>query len=92
MSVIIKVDSYSFICPDEETSLLEAIESEDIEVEYQCRQGFCGACHVKLVEGKVTYFEEPLAFIPEGHILPCCCSVNGDITIELDDDNDEKSR
>lgn len=84
MSAIIKVDDYSFVCPDEKMSLLEAIESESIEVDYQCRQGFCGCCRVKLTEGKVAYFEEPIAFIPEDYVLPCCCRAKGDVTVELD--------
>jgi len=84
MSAIIKIDNYSFVCPDEKMSLLEAIESEEIEIEYQCRQGFCGSCRLKLVEGKVAYFEEPIAFIPEDHILPCCCRPKSDLSVETE--------
>ncbi|MCY4328740.1 MAG: class I ribonucleotide reductase maintenance protein YfaE [Endozoicomonadaceae bacterium] len=82
MSIIVKIDNYSFMCADDSMSLLEAIEDQGIDVEYQCRQGFCGLCRLKLVEGKVTYFDEPIAFIPENYILPCCCKTKEDIVIE----------
>ncbi len=89
MSFVIKVDDYSFICTDEQVSLLEVLERESIEVDYQCRQGFCGSCRVKLIEGKVRYFEEPIAFIPENHILTCCCRAKSDLSVELSDNGSE---
>ena len=59
------------------------MEKENIDVNYACRQGFCGACCTRLVEGKVSYFEEPIAFIPAGHILPCCCQVESDVVLKI---------
>ena len=83
MANIVKiVDGYSFI-PRSEQTLLEALEHQDIELEYQCRQGFCGCCQIQLVEGKIEYLEEPIAYVPEGKILPCCCHPLSDVTIEL---------
>lgn len=83
MAHIVKIlDGYSFL-PRAEQTLLEALEHQDIEIEYQCRQGFCGCCQITLVEGDVEYHEEPIAFIPEGKILPCCCRPVADITVEL---------
>ena len=91
MSKIIQVDDYSFVCPDDEISLLEAMETQQIEVEYQCRQGFCGTCRVKLVQGNVTYFEEPIAVIPDGCILPCCCRSKNDVVVEFDNKQSDSS-
>jgi ferredoxin len=54
-------------------SLLETLESASVRVESHCRNGFCGACRTKLVKGEVEYFTEPLAFVEDDEILPCCC-------------------
>ena len=54
-------------------SLLESLESQDIHIEYQCREGYCGSCRMKLREGHVHYTTEPMAWIDDDEILPCCC-------------------
>ncbi|HCG79065.1 MAG: 2Fe-2S ferredoxin-like protein [Thalassolituus maritimus] len=54
-------------------TLLESLEAQDIHIEYQCREGYCGSCRVRLVEGDVHYIEEPMAWIDDDEILPCCC-------------------
>ncbi|HFK5791576.1 TPA: class I ribonucleotide reductase maintenance protein YfaE [Enterobacter asburiae] len=65
------------------SNLLTLLESYKIPVEFQCREGFCGACRLKLLKGDIIYVQEPLAFIQENEILPCCCLPVGDIEIEL---------
>ena len=83
MANIIKImEGFSFI-PRSELNLLEALESQKVEVDYQCREGFCGSCQVQLLEGEIEYTSEPIAFIPEGRILPCCCHAKSDLTIEI---------
>ena len=83
MAHIIKVqDGFSFI-PRRELNLLEALESQNIDIDYQCREGFCGSCQVQLIEGKVEYTLDPIAFIPDGRILPCCCQPASDLTISI---------
>ncbi len=83
MANIVKIqDGYSFLPRTDET-LLESLEGQNIEMEYQCRQGYCGSCQVKLVDGDIEYQETPLAFVAEGHILPCCCQARSDVTLEL---------
>jgi ferredoxin len=64
-------------CP----SLLNCLESHKVNVAYQCREGYCGACRATLLSGHVNYNEEPLAFVREGEILLCCCKPNGNISI-----------
>lgn len=64
-------------------TLLESLELENIEVHYHCREGFCGACRSKLLNGKVKYLTDPLAFIDDDEILPCCCQAVEDIEIRL---------
>lgn len=64
-------------------SLLHTLEAAKIDAPYQCREGFCGACRVKLVSGQVVYNEEPLAFVRDGEVLTCCSRPIGDIEITL---------
>ena len=83
MAHIIKIlDGFSFI-PRKELTLLEALEQQDVVVEYQCREGFCGSCQVNLIDGEVVYATEPIAFVPEGKVLTCCCQPDSDLTIEI---------
>lgn len=70
---------------DPKQTLLECLESADIEVHYHCRDGFCGACRVTLLEGEINYPKgEPLAYIGDGEILPCCCIPLTNITLEIE--------
>lgn len=32
--------------------LLVALEAHQVEVEYQCREGYCGSCRCRLVAGR----------------------------------------
>ena len=83
MAHIIKIlEGFSFI-PRKEQTLLEALEHQQVEVDFQCREGFCGSCQVQLIEGEVSYTTDPIAFIPDGKILTCCCKATSDLTIEL---------
>jgi ferredoxin len=66
-------------------TLLECLESAQVEVHYHCRDGFCGACRVKLIEGDISYHQgEPLAFVGEGEVLACCCVPVSDITLKIE--------
>lgn len=69
----------------DDKTLLNNLESNDIEVHYHCRDGFCGACRVTLKKGEIIYPNgEPLAFVGENEILPCCCIPNSDLTLQLE--------
>lgn len=70
---------------DDKQTLLECLENANVEVHYHCRDGFCGACRVSLIAGEISYPNgEPLAYIGDGEILPCCCIPITDITLEID--------
>lgn len=64
-------------------NLLEALERTGHEVEYQCRQGYCGSCRTRLISGEVGYHELPLAFIAPDEILPCCCTAKTNLTLDV---------
>lgn len=64
-------------------NLLESLEAQDIEVHYQCREGYCGSCRTTLIEGEIHYTQEPMAWINEDEILPCCCIPKTNLKIKL---------
>jgi ferredoxin len=81
----ISVDNQEIIYLDSHRNLLECLESADIEVHYHCRDGYCGACRVALKSGEINYPQgEPLAFVGDGEILPCCCIPTNNISIEIE--------
>ncbi|MGP1924247.1 MAG: class I ribonucleotide reductase maintenance protein YfaE [Arsenophonus sp. NEOnobi-MAG3] len=65
------------------TNLLDALEQSSIQIEFQCREGFCGACRVYLRKGKVAYRHKPIAFLDKGEILACSCLPLTDIDINI---------
>ncbi|HID9467545.1 MULTISPECIES: class I ribonucleotide reductase maintenance protein YfaE [Serratia] len=81
--VTLRTTGTQLACAKSENCLLDVLELHDVEVEYQCRSGYCGACRLKLVKGEVTYRQQPLAFINQGEILPCCCMPLTDIELEI---------
>lgn len=52
-------------------SLLECAEANNLNPPYSCRQGICGTCECKLLEGEVTYQTPPTAVVKEGSVLIC---------------------
>ncbi|MDR5612322.1 (2Fe-2S)-binding protein [Arsenophonus sp. ENCA] len=68
---------------EQHTSLLDALEQSKIQIEFQCREGFCGACRVRLRKGKVAYRHKPIAFIDKDEILACSCRPITDIDIDI---------
>lgn len=64
-------------------TLLESLEAQDVPVHFQCREGYCGSCRTQLLAGEVHYTEEPMAWINDDEILPCCCIPKTAISIKL---------
>lgn len=82
-TITLRATGTQLACPEGKTCLLDVLELHDVAVEYQCRSGYCGACRLTLLKGKVTYHQQPLAFINHGEILPCCCIPVTDIELEV---------
>ena len=76
------VDVGAIISPSDST-ILNALEAADVHIHYHCREGFCGACRTKLIEGEVEYTTDPLAFIDDDEILPCCCVAKCPLKIKV---------
>ncbi|WP_367680778.1 class I ribonucleotide reductase maintenance protein YfaE [Candidatus Fukatsuia anoeciicola] len=72
-----------FDYPTESNHLLEVLKKHKIPVEYECCSGYCGVCRLILLKGKIDYLIQPLAFIQNNEILPCCCKPIGDIIINI---------
>jgi ferredoxin len=64
-------------------SLLESLEAQNIDVPYQCREGYCGGCRTQLLSGEVAYLQEPMAWINDDEVLPCCCVPKTDLVLTL---------
>lgn len=80
----VSIENSTVLYEDSEQTLLECLEGAKFEIHYHCRDGYCGACRITLNNGKIDYFKgEPLAYVGEGEILPCCCKPVGDIDITL---------
>jgi len=79
--VKVQMDDLMAIYVPRSKPILDSLEDHDIRIEYQCRRGYCGACRVKLIEGRVEYDEPPLAFLQEGEIVTCCSKAITDIKL-----------
>lgn len=82
-TITLRSSGAQLACTEQHPSLLDALESHRINVEYQCRSGYCGACRLRLLKGKVAYRQTPLAFIHQDEILPCCCLPLEDVELDL---------
>lgn len=79
----IKLNNTLVTCNKGET-VLDALERNGIEVQFNCREGFCGVCRTKLLTGNVEYLVDPLAFIDDDEILSCCTTPKSDIEIKIE--------
>lgn len=80
-----RIDIIDVACIDSQIdkTLLESLEASGIDCHFHCRDGFCGACRTTLLSGTVEYTTDPLAFIDDNEILPCCCYPTTDIKIDI---------
>lgn len=71
---------------DGATSILELAEQEGVKIRSSCRQGVCGVCKKRKLEGEVSYDSEPEALEPDeqaaGYILPCIACPVGRVVVE----------
>ncbi|WP_064602828.1 class I ribonucleotide reductase maintenance protein YfaE [Photobacterium sp. J15] len=83
MKASITIEDQTIANVDTSLSILESLEKNDVKVEFQCRDGYCGACRCKLIDGEVSYFRDTIAFVGEGEVLTCSATPASDITIEV---------
>lgn len=76
---------------DDGFAMIDMCEEHDTSILFGCRDGACGACMVKVVEGKDNLskmeddekdFLETMAAEPDER-LACQCKVYGDVVVEV---------
>ncbi len=69
----------------EDESLLDGLLRTGHDVNFQCKEGYCGSCRLKLISQSepVTYPKIPIAMIEENEILSCYCQVQGVIEVDI---------
>ncbi|QCI25928.1 class I ribonucleotide reductase maintenance protein YfaE [Buchnera aphidicola] len=73
---------YYITIEQKKLSLLKILLINNINIFYQCQEGYCGSCSVKLIHGKIEYFHKNiLSYIQPKHILACCCNIKSNIHI-----------
>lgn len=75
---------------DSDTTLLQAALDAELLVPYGCRDGACGACKARILEGVIDHGKSPLTTLPEkeraeGMALMCCARAHSDLSIECRD-------
>jgi CDP-4-dehydro-6-deoxyglucose reductase, E3 len=84
--VTIKPSNHSFTAETGETVLAAALK-EGFPLPYGCRDGACGACKGKVLEGRVNYGRHQDSALTEaekaqGKALFCCAAPESDLVIE----------
>lgn len=82
-ALVIDIESKEFPSVNGE-SILESLERANVDMNYNCREGYCGVCRTKLLAGSVEYKIEPLAFIDDDEILTCCTKPTSNIKIRME--------
>ena len=69
-------------------SLLSAALNAGVMLPSDCRQGACGTCRIRLLEGRVAYDEPPMALTPEdeaeGFALACQARAMSDLLVRVE--------
>ncbi|MFT4173060.1 MAG: CDP-6-deoxy-delta-3,4-glucoseen reductase [Rhodocyclaceae bacterium] len=75
---------------DADSSVLQAALDAELILPYGCRDGACGSCKAKVLDGDIDHGKSPLTTLPEeeraaGVALLCCAHARSDLTIECRD-------
>lgn len=79
-------DETRFYLHDNETLLDGMIRTEHKMVRYECRQGYCGVCKMRLAvnTGEVSYIYPPLVVLADDEVLACCCRLSGTVCVSYE--------
>ena len=85
--ITIKPSDHSFACPEGDTVLAAAMDA-DLMLPYGCRNGACGTCKGKILDGRVDYGAYQPSTLTEdekkaGLALFCCAKPESDLVIEV---------
>src|SRR5487761_2773954 len=78
---------------EEGQTVLDAALRQGIYIPHACGHGLCGTCKVQVSDGEVDHgHANPFALMEferdEGKTLACCCTLQSDVTIEADIDEE----
>src|SRR5256714_5426884 len=87
MQITIKPSGHAFPCDADET-VLQAAMRADLMIPYGCRNGACGTCKGKIIEGDVDYGAYQRSTLSDdekrvGLALFCCAKPLTDLVIEV---------
>jgi ferredoxin len=69
----------------ESGSLLELAEQRGLNPESSCRDGRCGTCRTRVLQGEVTYAKTPEFAVAKDEALICCAlPAEGCATLHLE--------
>lgn len=76
-------DEMRFYLHDDETLLDGMIRTEHQQVRYECRQGYCGSCRMRVTAktGQLYYTKPPIAMLDDDEVLACCCKAVGSLQV-----------
>ncbi len=85
--ITIKPSDHSFACPDGDTVLAAAMAA-DFMLAYGCRNGACGTCKGRILDGRVDYGPHQASTLTDdekrqGLALFCCARPQTDLVIEV---------
>lgn len=86
-------DEMRFYLHEGESLLDGMLRTEHKDVRYMCRQGFCGACKMRVKGATDTPKAKqiPLAHLDDDEVLACCCVPTGTMVVSYDTDKPNKS-
>jgi ferredoxin len=68
-------------------TVLEATDDTDVDLRYGCREGKCGSCTGRLLDGDVTYTNPPRALTEDqqaaGFVLLCSARPTSDCRVAV---------
>ena len=84
--ITIRPSDHRFDCAGDETILAAALRAS-LLLPYGCRDGACGSCKSKIVEGEVDYGHSQMSTLTDtekkqGYVLPCVARPLSDVTLE----------
>lgn len=84
--ITLQPSGHNYVVEAGET-LLEAALDAGFVLPYGCRNGACGSCRAKVLEGSVDHGRSQNGALPEnarreGYTLLCCATAQSDVTIE----------
>jgi len=87
VKITIKPSDHSYVCDDGETVLAAAMRN-DLMLPYGCRNGACGTCKGRILEGDVDYGQHQASALTDdekrtGLALFCCARPLTDLVIEV---------